>query len=160
MDENISPEVRAMLGVESERLYTVTSINIKRFAQAIGDNNPLYFDEEYAAKTTYGGIVAPPLFFQSLTFDDVPVESLSADGSPVELNVPVPAKRAVGGSSQYELFIRARPGDEVKVVSKLNNVFTKTGRSGLLYFIESITEFRNKKNELMARETANYIKRI
>ena len=142
------------------REYTVTARSIKRFAQAIGDNNPLYFDEEYAATTPYEGIVAPHLFFQSLTFDDPPADELSADGSPPELNVPVPAQRAVGGSSQYELYHRARPGDKVTVKSKLSNVYTKTGRSGVLYFIEILTEFFNANSQLMAKETATYIKRV
>lgn len=160
MDTALSTELSALIGVVSTRKYTVTARDIKRFAQAIGDDDPLYFDEEYARKSKHGGIVAPYLFFQALTYDDAPVASLAADGSPPELNIPIPAERAVGGGSRYELFARARPGDEITVHSKLNKVYTKTGRSGLLYFIEVLTEFYNEAALLMARETATYIKRV
>jgi len=36
--------------------------SIRRYAQAISDLNPLYLDEEYAKKSEYGGIIAPPTF--------------------------------------------------------------------------------------------------
>src|SRR4030042_6455742 len=36
---------------------------IKRFADAVEETNPLYWDEEYAAKSRYGLIIAPPGFF-------------------------------------------------------------------------------------------------
>jgi len=41
-------------------VYDVTDKDIRRFAQAIDDPNPLYYDEEYAKKTIYKGIIAPP----------------------------------------------------------------------------------------------------
>src|SRR5258708_16896293 len=33
---------------------------IRRFAEALGDYNPIYYDEEYARASGYPGIVAPP----------------------------------------------------------------------------------------------------
>jgi acyl dehydratase len=39
---------------------TITKEMIQRFARAIGDENPLYFDEDYAKRTRFKGIVAPP----------------------------------------------------------------------------------------------------
>jgi len=36
---------------------------IKRYADAVGDFNPLYWDGEYAGKSRYGSIIAPPGFF-------------------------------------------------------------------------------------------------
>ena len=36
---------------------------IKRFADAIGDFNPLYWDEEYAKSSRYGSIISPPGYF-------------------------------------------------------------------------------------------------
>ena len=37
--------------------------SIRHYAWGIGDDNPLWCDPEYAAKTRWGGIVAPPTFF-------------------------------------------------------------------------------------------------
>lgn len=42
--------------------YEVGLEKIKEYANAVGDANPLYVDEEAAAKGPYGTIVAPPMF--------------------------------------------------------------------------------------------------
>ncbi|MGE0540572.1 MAG: MaoC family dehydratase N-terminal domain-containing protein [Dehalococcoidia bacterium] len=38
---------------------------IRHWAWGIGDDNPLFLDEEYAAKGPYGGLIAPPTFLYS-----------------------------------------------------------------------------------------------
>jgi acyl dehydratase len=43
-----------------------TRIAIRKFADGIGDSNPLWNDEEYAQKTRYGSIVAPPSWIYSV----------------------------------------------------------------------------------------------
>lgn len=60
-------EMRALIGTE---LRTEASINneyatrlaILRFAEGIGDDNPLWTDAAYAATTPHGGLIAPPSF--------------------------------------------------------------------------------------------------
>ena len=44
----------------------VNRCNIRRFAEGIGDTNPLWYDEEYAKKTRYGRLPAPPLWVLSV----------------------------------------------------------------------------------------------
>jgi acyl dehydratase len=39
---------------------------IRHFCDGIGDPNPLFRDEEYAKKTRYGSIVAPPSWLYSV----------------------------------------------------------------------------------------------
>lgn len=146
-------------GGSRHRRVEVTAASIRRFAQAIGDPDPLYHDEVYAASTVYGGIVAPPLFCQSLTYDDVGLDQLPPDGSPVEMAVPVPAQRLVGGSSEYRIHRLVRPGDVITVCSRLKDIGTKDGRSGTLYLIQVETEFTDAQGCPVARELATYIKR-
>ena len=45
--------------------YEATRDNIRHYAHGIGDDNPLWCDPEYAAKTTHGGIIALPSFLYS-----------------------------------------------------------------------------------------------
>lgn len=45
--------------------HEATRDNIRHYAHGIGDDNPLWCDPEYAAKTHYGGIVALPSFLFS-----------------------------------------------------------------------------------------------
>ena len=42
--------------------YEATRDNIRHYAHGIGDNNPLWCEPEYAAKTSYGTLVALPSF--------------------------------------------------------------------------------------------------
>ena len=42
--------------------YEVTRDNIRHYAHGIGDDNPLWCDPDYAAKTHYGTLVALPSF--------------------------------------------------------------------------------------------------
>jgi len=160
MDNTITKDILAMIDVKKVWYYDVTKRDIKRFAQAIGEVNLIHFDEDFAKSTRYGTIIAPPLFCQIFTFDDVPPDQLPNDGSPIEIDVPIPAKRTVGGASSYKIFQRVKAGDRITVKSTLKDVFTKEGKSGKLYFVVVQTEFSNQNNEPVAEETATYIKRI
>lgn len=159
MSDDIPESVRGLVGVEQTRRVQVTSHDIKRFAQAIGATDPVHYDEEHARTTRHGRIVAPPLFCQALTYDDVPPEQLGADGSPVEINLDIPAQRAVGGSSDYRINRLVAAGETITVVSRLADVYAKQGRSGPLYMVVIDTDFRDEDGELVASETATYIKR-
>jgi len=147
----IPQAVRESIGIAKVRRVTVTAREIRRFAQAIGAKEPKDYGER--------GLLAPPLFFQTLAYADAAPEDLPRDGSPIELDVPIPAEKTVGGGSEFEIMIRAEAGDSIDVVTQLKDVYTKRGRSGLLYFVVVETEFRDLSGATMARETATYIKR-
>ena len=153
-------EALELIGIKKTRRVPVTARDIKRFAQAIGERNPIHYDEEYARCSRHGTIVAPPLFCQTLTFDDVSPSELSPDGAPAELNVPIPAQRAMGGGSEYTVHRLVRAGEVITVTSQLKNLYTKQGRNGLLYFIVVETAFSDEHGEPVAIETATYIKRV
>jgi len=159
----IPAEARAMIGRESApQMCEVTKAAIRRFAQAIGDDSPLYYDQEYAATTQWGGIVAPPTFFFTLGYyEDTPGTKYREDGRPIgtEIEVPLPVSRTVGGASSVEFGEPVRPGDVITVQKKVADVYSKQGKSGLLYFTVVATTYTNQKGEMVARETASFIER-
>jgi acyl dehydratase len=60
-------DMRALIGTELRTASSVkneyaTRLAILRFCDGIGDDNPLWTDETYAAGTPFGGIIAPPSF--------------------------------------------------------------------------------------------------
>jgi acyl dehydratase len=160
MSDPVPAAARALIGVRRVRRCEVTRRDIARFAQAIGATDPVHHDEAWARSTRHGGIVAPPLFCQSLTYEEVPVELLPADGSPLELAVPIPAQRTVGGGSEYTIHRLVRAGEVITVTSQLKDVYTREGRSGLLYLVVVETLFEDERGEPVAAETATYIKRV
>ena len=63
-DSLITEEMRRAIGVESDPgVIEVEKETIRRVADALGDPNPLWRDEEYAKGTSYGGIIAFPIAF-------------------------------------------------------------------------------------------------
>lgn len=60
-------KMRALIGTQLRTAGSVnneyaTRLAILRFTEGIGDDNPLWTDEAYAAGTRYGEIIAPPSF--------------------------------------------------------------------------------------------------
>lgn len=158
--DQIPAVARALIAVKKVRRCEVTSRDIKRFAQAIGATDPVHFDEDHARSTRHGTIVAPPLFCQTLTYEDVSPDRRPADGSPLELCVPIPAQRTVGGSSDYTVHRLVRAGEMITVTSQLKDIYTKRGMSGLLYMVVVETRFDDASGAPVAFETATYMKRV
>lgn len=151
LQATLSNEVRARIDVEKVRRYEVTAHDIRRFAQAIGDADPVIADD--------GSMIAPALFCQVFMFEDVPAHELPADGSPKELDLPIPATRTVGGSSEFEVLGPVRSGDVITVRSRLKDVVVKDGKTGTLYLVVVETRFENQLGVAVAREVATYVKR-
>ena len=67
LTDEMLAEMRALIGTELRTEQSVnneyaTRLAILRFAEGIGDGNPLWTDRGYAAGTPHGGLVAPPSF--------------------------------------------------------------------------------------------------
>jgi acyl dehydratase len=65
--EQMLADMRALIGTELRTDACVnneyaTRLAVLRFAEGIGDDNPLWTDSEYAATTRFGGLIAPPSF--------------------------------------------------------------------------------------------------
>jgi acyl dehydratase len=65
-------DLRTRIGVKIENTvepwnYEATRDAIRHYAHGIGDDNPLWCDPDYAAKTKYGAIVALPSFLFSMS---------------------------------------------------------------------------------------------
>jgi hypothetical protein len=50
----------------------VTRDGIKHFVDGIGDINPLFRDRDYALKTKYGRLIAPPTFLETINYSQHP----------------------------------------------------------------------------------------
>ena len=144
----VDEEARKQIGTVGEaRTYDVERGAIRRFAEAIGDPNPLFNDEQQARKTRFGGMIAPPTFCRSL-------------GSPipnVKLNMPA-AFRGLDGGSDWEYFQPIRPGDRITVQSKLADLREAEGRLGPMVFIVIETSYTNQFGELCATQRSTAIR--
>ncbi|MGR5409573.1 OB-fold domain-containing protein [Vibrio sp. PNB22_8_1] len=67
-DNNWLTPLREMVGKEFGRIYAWDEVNpamVRQWCEVMGVNNPLYTDPEYALRTEFEGIVAPPAMLQS-----------------------------------------------------------------------------------------------
>jgi acyl dehydratase len=119
---------------------------IIKFAQAIGDDNPLFNDEAAARKSSYGGLVAPPTFLRSLgqVYPQVPFD--------------LPFHRLLDGGSDWEYFQPVRPGDRITGVAQITDVIERTGRLGLMIISTIVTTYRNQFDEVVATQTNTLIR--
>ncbi len=95
---------------------------IRKFAEAIGDPNPLYRDEQYAAGTRYGHIVAPPTFSRTFDYGVIP-------------DFELPVAGLIHGSQEFNYKKPICAGDVVYCANKLLDVFEKSGSLGTMVFL-------------------------
>ena len=95
--------------------YLVTVARIQAFADAIGDNNPIYRDEEYAKSLGHTSVCAPPTF------------PIVATMSAMEKSFHDPAlnmdySRIVHSDQRFEYRRPIRVGDELVVVTVIEEI--------------------------------------
>jgi uncharacterized OB-fold protein/acyl dehydratase len=85
--EELRARLDAVIGLESEPWRARDPVNqpmIRHWCDAVGDRNPVYTDPELAARSRFGGIVAPPTMLQAWTMPGlVPAQSSPARGGPL-----------------------------------------------------------------------------
>lgn len=153
----MTPEIKAMIGAEKtfSSQEEIGRATIHKFALAVGDPNPLYWDEEYARKTRYGGMIAPPTMIFELNHnigDEVKEED---GGYSDKIVLPPPLTRFVRGGNEYEFFQPVRPKDKITVKRKISQIYEKEGKAGNLVFVHVEITYTNEKTELLGinRET-------
>ncbi|MCH2522606.1 MAG: MaoC family dehydratase [SAR202 cluster bacterium] len=146
-ENTIIPEsLRNAIGVESDPItYEIEKGHIARFAEAIGDENPLYSDEIKARNSKYGGIIAPPTFYRALRPGSLPETAES------------PFTRNLDAGSDWEYFEPIRPGDRITVTIKLADVVEREGRLGKMIIITRETRYENQLGQIVATQKTNGI---
>jgi len=122
---------------------------IREFANAIGDDNPIYSDPAHAAKSAFGGILAPPTF--------VATKSFWRQGESVFELAGFDPHFRLHGEEEYEYFKPILAGDLLTCKSKITQAYERVGqRGGRMTFIVSEFTFYNQKGEkvLISRTTS------
>lgn len=155
----ITPEARAMIGMESEPItsYPVMEHEIRKYCYAIDDLNPLYLDEDAAKKGPYGGVIAPPFFYNIPFEKEAPLSEHRLDGIPGRSRggVPMPplkVERRMAGGTEVEFVRPVRPGDVLTYKTKLAEIYERQGRTGRLVFTVNETTYTNQKGEVVVIE--------
>jgi acyl dehydratase len=129
--------------------------SIRYFALAIGDDNRLYFDKDYARAAGYAGVIAPPTFICET--NQYAHRQPDADGYiGHSWQLPLTGCRMIRGGHEYEFVRPVTPADQIKVKWRLEDISEHTSsRGGSLLRVIALAVFSNRGGEMLAcnRET-------
>jgi acyl dehydratase len=131
---------RKFIGLESEeRFADVEKGQLRLFAKATGERNPIYFDEDAAKAAGYPTMPAPPTFAFCLA-------SLApqARGSLRDMNIPI--EKVLHGEQQFTYHKPIFAGDRIRIKTRVIDIYDKKG--GALEFVVTETTSQNQKGEL------------
>lgn len=128
------PINRDFIGREypASETYEVSRELIRRFADAIGDPNPVYRDVEAAKAQGYPDVIAPPTFLTVLGF------RLAGAGPMADPALGLNYALVVHGEQRFVHHRPVRPGDVLKIVSSVEDI-RDAGRNELMTTKMTIT---------------------
>ena len=133
-------------------VFKVEEGAIQRYAEAIGDPNPLYNDPDFASKTKYGRLLAPPGFtgwpVKAGRLSERLLESLAKAGAP---------SRLLDGGIEFEFIEPVGAGDVLTATTKIVNMTERETRLGKTMFTTLETTFVNKKGNMELKSRSTFI---
>ena len=126
----------ARLGERSELLsHEIEKGAIRRFAEALGETNPVYFDEDAARQAGYRGVLAPPTFPVTLKRNPVP-------------GLTMPGAGVIHGEQEFVYGEPICSGDLITVTAWLADVQVRQGRRGLMTLVTIAGEGWHRDGEM------------
>ena len=160
-DTLVTDEMIAAKGVWGDETtsHPVTESDIRKWAIATywpDKPPPLYWDEEYARGTKWGGIIAPRDFNPFAWPVDRPPGPPSAGARPGQ--TPKKGENVLNGGQADTWFAPIRPGDVMTTRTRLSHWEERTGRLGLTLFTYMEIEWHNQDGELVRRRISTGIR--
>ena len=169
----ILPEAaKQYVGMKSEQEVGCEPVErgaVRRYAQAIMDENPVYSDPDAAAR--YGGAVAPPIFPTHMfrrpfgapdplqdRARDPDFDGLSAPRGLPEIE-PLKGLSLLNGGSEIEFYRYARHGETVTQQSRYASITEKQTSKGPIILVVIESEYRNGDGELLLKARRTHIRR-
>ena len=156
----LTDEIRALIGLEvsftaPEELGRAA---IRYFAIAIGDESPLYVDDEYARAAGYPSVVAPP----TLVCETNQYMSGRPSGDGYighQWALPLSGFRMIRGGNEYEFHRPVLPQHRITAQWRIVGIEEKlSGRGTPMLVVVSEVAYREQSGQLLAtnRETTIY----
>lgn len=158
VDTYITAEMRSIVGLPFREMvsYPVSASDIRRWAIAVyypALPPRLYWDEDYAAATSFDGIVAPEDFNPFAWAAAEPEmtarqEHFDWDYTETRLGVKGPGlKTSLNAGAQTRYGPRIRPGDVIRSTSHVASYTEKQGRMGTMLLTVVRSTWTNQSGE-------------
>jgi acyl dehydratase len=126
--------------------YEVGREKIAEYALAIKNTDPHYLDEEFARRTPYGGIIAPPTF--AVVYAGKLIVPFFFD-SDLNLNLAM----LVHGEQEFEFHQVVRPGDVITTAGEITSIINKEK----LDVVAVRGESKNQAGQLVCTATFTFV---
>lgn len=132
---------RTFVGVVSEpRTIGVETGQLRFFAKATGETNPIYFDETAARAAGHRALPAPPTFTFSLALGAPPKRG------DIFGDMGIDMRRVLHGEQHFTHHRTIYAGDDITLTTTTTDIYDKKG--GALEFVVQDTAAVNQHGEL------------
>lgn len=131
---------RDLIGKKSKSIVSVVERElVRRFAESIGDEHPIYVDIETGEKSRFGKNIAPPTFPRVLR-------------SGIVEGLQLPKKGLIHGEQIYHYERPLLVGEEVRCYSVVEDYYEKEGSTGKMGFLKTKRYGEDVKGNLIFTE--------
>lgn len=121
-------------------LATAEAGQLRFFAKAIGETNPIYFDEQAARDAGHPSLPLPPTFLFSLEFQ-LPSNSWRDE-------MGIIGSRILHGEESFTYHRMAYAGDTLRFEMRISDIYDK--KNGALSFVVRESRVTNQRGEHVA----------
>jgi hypothetical protein len=160
----ISNEMNAIVGkaLNPTTSFPIAASDIRKWAMAVYYPDPpprLFWDEEYALATRFGGIVAPEEFNPFAWMAKDPPTPGSAFLEAAAGIAPPSCRATLVGSVEVEYSrVRMRPGDVIRSSEMVESYSEREGRMGLQLYTTWAVTWVNQKDEHIKTHRTVYVR--
>jgi acyl dehydratase len=156
---NILDELKKFVGTMTPPGINEVEVGaIRRYAEAVGDPNPLYCDVEYARNSRYKGIICPPGFFGWPA--KVSVGAMEVMAPVFEALFKAGLVRILDAGVEYDFYLPVRAGDTLTWYTRFADVKEKMSKVGekMIFLTMEIT-YMNQNGDTVAKRRQTFIAR-
>lgn len=152
----ITPEIRSWIGRKTSLtpLPVMNDSDIRRYADATGDRNRLWFDDECARAAGYPKRLLPPTLVGWVPFSSKEnPDGTNTDTTDLRRQVPVPANytNVRNAGSETEWLLPAYPGEPLSSQSVLVDIVSRQGRFGVGIYISQEEQVSTMNGQIVLR---------
>jgi acyl dehydratase len=144
---NYDPAVIGRVFEDTEPVVVETQ-QIRDYCAALGEDDPIYTDQEAARLGPFDTLTAPPSYVLILR-----------TGKDFLGHIPRLANNMMDAGRDLDLLEPVRAGDRLRLVSQIKEIYEKTGRSGPMAFVIVRSTVLNQNQQVVAHIDHHFIQR-